>query len=163
MSARGTICLVLGLALSGAALAQGQGLSRWNSGSVGLQPGKAGFQVPCGTVAFPCDQPAVRLYAGTVRDRPVGVDLHASRDLQPRLSVFGKLSRDSDFGVYGRFGGRSGASLMGANADLAYGVGVTWELTPNTSATVGWDSYDLRQGGAERELRAKSLGLQWRY
>jgi hypothetical protein len=39
------------------------------------------------------------------------------------------------------------------------------EVTPRLSATLGWDSYDLRLGGGipRDTLRSTSLGLQYRY
>jgi hypothetical protein len=47
---------------------------------------------------------------------------------------------------------------------LTYGVGLSWDFTPRLSATLGWDSYDLRTAGSEREpVRFTNIGLQWRY
>lgn len=167
-----SIFLVLGLFAAFAAAAQVQGQSIRRSGAPGLQPAGAGFRIACGTVAFPCDDaPGMRLSAA-VRDRPVLLDLQAGNERQPwqglRLGLAGKPLKDSEFGLYGRWSGaqsRPASNLQGGAVESAgsYGLGVSWDFTPNTSATLGWDSYDLRQGGAERELRATSLGLQWRY
>ena len=47
----------------------------------------------------------------------------------------------------------------------SYGVGLRWDFSAQLSATVGWDNVDTRYMGAaaERDVRATSLGLQWRY
>jgi hypothetical protein len=170
MRVKGSICMVFALAMASTAAAQG--IARWGS-TLGLQPGSSGFQVTCGTVAFPCDQrSAVPLYSGDWRERPVRVALTPTGESGwqgQRLSLQGKLGKDSAFGFYGRLGAsqKPATALMGAAGESvvgsSYGLGVTWDISRSTSAVLGWDTYDLRQGGAERELRATSLGLQWRY
>jgi hypothetical protein len=78
----------------------------------------------------------------------------------------------SNFGVYGRLGPgatRPAATLLSppseaSTAGVSYGIGVSWEFAPRVSATLGWDTYDLRALGSEREpVKGPSLGLQWRY
>ncbi|QJW83699.1 hypothetical protein HK414_05555 [Ramlibacter terrae] len=73
-----------------------------------------------------------------------------------------------DVGIYGRFGTASRAASparfgTAEGTGLSYGLGVSWDFSPRASATLGWDSYDFRTLTGERELRATSLGLQWRY
>jgi hypothetical protein len=58
-----------------------------------------------------------------------------------------------DMAVYARYN-TSGPS---------YGIGLRWDFSPRLSAVVGWDNYDYRPAGTERDVRATSLGLQWRY
>jgi len=58
-----------------------------------------------------------------------------------------------DFSVYGRY----------TTTGPSYGIGLRWDFSPRLSAVVGWDNYDYRPAGTERDVRATSLGLQWRY
>lgn len=149
MSAQRTLLgLVLGLTVALAAVAQSSSVLRWSgagNGYFGLSAGHSDFKVPCGTVAFPC-----------------GVS----------VSLLEKEAWGTDWRFYGRLGpgvARSPATVLGAagvdaGVGLSYGLGVSWELSPRTSATVSWDSHDYRFTGGEREqVRATSLGLQWRY
>jgi len=79
------------------------------------------------------------------------------------VKLVGKTGWFSDVGVYGRMGSLSGRSLQGAGPDtntMGYGVGVSWDLSPRTTASFGWDTYDVR--GAS-DIRGTSLGLRWRY
>ncbi|MGV3572043.1 MAG: hypothetical protein ACO1PB_15715 [Ramlibacter sp.] len=73
-----------------------------------------------------------------------------------------------DIGVYGRFGtiSRPQSPMRFGGSDgtgLTYGLGVVWDFSPRASATLSWDSHDLRGAWGERDVRATSLGLQWRY
>jgi OOP family OmpA-OmpF porin len=91
----------------------------------------------------------------------------------PTVNLVGKASLGSGLGLYGRLGsfqGRPWALPGGSPLDtsegghsLAYGVGMSWDVTPRLSATLGWDTYDLRAAGGERGLRFTNIGLQWRY
>ena len=78
----------------------------------------------------------------------------------------------SNFGVYGKLGAaamRPPATVLATPADatsagVSYSIGVSWEFRPRLAATVGWDTYDLRLLGSDRDaVRGPSLGLQWRY
>lgn len=143
----------------------------------GLQIKRSDFRVSCGTVAFPCDAGSrVALYSGALMARPVGVELHAQslRDARLRGTTVGLVGRArmaEEVGVYGRLGttfARSQASLLRPAAEtgagLSYAVGVSWDFSPSASAILGWEAYDLRFAGGERDtVRATSLGLQWRY
>jgi hypothetical protein len=81
------------------------------------------------------------------------------------VSLVGRAGfAESPWALFGRVGSTTGARThaLGAEAGfgLTYGAGLSWYLSPRTTATVGWDSYDLRLGGT---VRATSLGVQWRY
>lgn len=58
-----------------------------------------------------------------------------------------------DLSVFGRY----------TTTGPSYGIGLRWDFSPRLSAVVGWDNYDYRPAGTERDVRATSLGLQWRY
>jgi OOP family OmpA-OmpF porin len=126
---------------------------RWRSlqgsPSLGLTLGRAAPPVYCGSVLFPCDPSLAQ-----------GVN----------LSLTGKSTLAPGFGIYGRLGTTQGrGSLPGlpgaswSEADSMYGVGVSWDVTPRTTATFGWDIYDFRTAGGRDPVRFTSLGLQWRY
>lgn len=142
-SQRTLLGLVLGLAAATVATAQTTGALRWRSGAAPL-----GLQVQ---VAPTEDSAAWRL----------------SRAKTSGVSVIGRSGHVPELGFYGRFGTtslRPMAGLAAAEAGTTYGVGISWEFSKRGSASLGWDSYDLRTAAGEpRDVRATSLGLQWRY
>ena len=91
------------------------------------------------------------------------------------LSLVGKAPLGSSLGVFGKLGtnyARSDASVMGASPALAgdssfgfaYGAGVSYSFTPRLSATLEWDSHDMRLTGSARDpVRSTSLGLRYSY
>jgi OOP family OmpA-OmpF porin len=182
---RSLCVLVLGLAAACGACAQSQGALRWRApgqGAPGLQAGSADFRVPCGSIAFPCEDagPALPLYANQRASRSLDIQfdgLAARRpDAWPKrppglgVSLVGKAGLAQDLGVYGRFGtalrrpAAPGAGMGSAEGTgLSWGVGLSWDFSPRASAILGWDSYDFRSVAGERDVRATSLGLQWRY
>jgi hypothetical protein len=91
------------------------------------------------------------------------------------LSVVGRQPLfGSSFSLYGRLGtaatsglgDTANATAPGALGEGSYGVafgaGVSMDVTQRLSATFGIDSYDLR-GTSNGPVRATSLGLQYRY
>lgn len=164
----------LGLAATTAAFAEGGSL-RWNAGAQPLGLHAPQSRVPCGSVAFPCAASTlVPLYASEAAPRSLSMQVSAGesrlapleRASAPSFSLVGKAGFAQDLGIYGRIGAASARSLPGWDSEpgLSYGVGLSWEFSRHGSASLGWDSYDLRNtGGDSREVRATSLGLQWRY
>jgi len=180
-----------GMLLCGAALAQ---LDAWSSdllqgnkarSSLGLQ---VRTQVPigCGASLLPCtpEQSFAARQPGSLRwaveATPVSLSAAARQALPSarqglNLSLVGRKPLfGSSFSVYGRVGSTfsspelAGVPASGLGGDaghgLSFGAGLTMEFTPRLSATLGWDSYDLRLGAGPREnLRSTSLGLQYRY
>jgi hypothetical protein len=143
LSQRTLLGLVLGLAAATAATAQTAGALRWRSGAAPL-----GLQVQ---VAPSEDSTAWRI----------------SRAKTSGVSFIGRTGFAPELGFYGRFGAaslRPFPGLASAESGTTYGVGVSWEFSKRASASLGWDSYDLRTASGEaRDVRATSLGLQWRY
>jgi OmpA-OmpF porin, OOP family len=179
-SQRNVLVLVLGLAAATAAVAESSGALRWRTGgaSLGLQPAAAGPSVQCGPFSLACDASAVvPLYASRVAPRSISMQvgttdrsaLRLARSQGLSLAVVGKAGLFSDLGVYGRVGtmlgrGSGFAAMPGSDAGLTYGVGLTWDFSRSASAVLGFDSYDMRgAAGDTRDVRATSLGLQWRY
>jgi hypothetical protein len=175
--------LLLGMLAAGAAGAQSPSGIRWpvgSPGAPGLQAGSADFRVPCGSVAFPCDAGSAMLplYGNKLGTRSLNMqlgplDARRPRGLAPQpqglsVSLVGRAGLVDAFGVYGRMGTMLGrpsalAGGMAPGEGMSYGIGLSWEFSPRGSASLGWDSYDLRSHPGEREMRATSLGLQWRY
>ena len=160
------------------------GTLRWRGAdsSIGLRAGSADFRVPCGSVAFPCEGggTSTLLYSSMKAPRSISLEvgyldagstMRMARPQGMNISVVGKTGVADDIGVYGRVGtffGKSGPSLTpasyGEGSGLSYGMGVSFELSRRASASVGVDSYDFRTAtGDWRDVRAASLGLQWRY
>ncbi|MEJ5990730.1 hypothetical protein WG902_12075 [Ramlibacter sp. PS3R-8] len=175
--------LVIGsmVAFAGAA---DTGSLRWRgegSSSLGLRAGAADFRVPCGSVAVPCEggSTSTLLYSSASAPRSISMQVgNLDAGFTPRMarpqgmniSLVGKTGVAPDLGVYGRVGtffGKSGPSLTpsshGEGSGLSYGMGVSFELSRRASASVGVDSYDFRTATGESQVRAASLGLQWRY
>jgi len=174
--------LVFGLALAGTASGQANGQLRWRGGAnpLGLQwsPGEA--RGPCGSIAFPCEETTstVRLYTNARAPRSLDLQVGYTEDsLSLRLarpqglnvSLIGRADLLPSLGVYGRLGTATPrAGLAGApgsiESGVTYGIGLSWDFSRRGSAMLGWDSYDFRTlGGEARDVRATSLGLQWRY
>ncbi|HYF19269.1 MAG TPA: hypothetical protein VEA40_15490 [Ramlibacter sp.] len=157
--------------------------------SLGLQPGKLQMAIGCGASLLPCRDPSAARLAAASGGLRWNVEVSTLR-LAPPLQAASSLpaarqglnlslvgSRPvfgSSFSLYGRLGttygmsesgGAAGASLApDGGYGLSFGAGISYSLTPQLSATIGWDSHDLRQGSGGRDaLRATSLGLQYRY
>lgn len=173
--------LVVGLGAIGAAWAQANGELRWRSGAhpLGLQVPGNQWSAPCGSIAFPCEggSDTLRLYASPRGPRSLSLQvaypeepasvLRLGRPAAPTVSVIGRADIAPSLGFYGRLGTATRATLAGGLANeggITYGVGLSWDFSRRGSATVGWDLYDFRAfGGEARDVRATSLGLQWRY
>lgn len=165
---------VLALAAASAASAQ-TGSLRWRAAAepIGLQVSE--WRVPCGSIAFPCAASTlIPLYASEAAPRTLSMQVGSSEDGALRLarspglnfSLVGKAGIAPELGIYGRIGTTTPRAMPGwaSEAGLTYGVGLSWDFSRRGSASLGWDSYDLRtSGGDSREVRATSLGLQWRY
>lgn len=155
-----------------------QGSLRWRAGTapLGLQWSAPDWRGPCSTVAFGCESEAsTLLYASPKAPRSLSLQvsqaqeaagLRAPSATAPNVSLIGKagVATDLGLGIYGRFGTASRGGPLGNEGGLTYGVGLSWDFSRRGSAIVGWDSYDFRTAGGEaRDVRATSLGLQWRY
>jgi hypothetical protein len=180
-SRRKVLVLVLGLAASAAAVAESSGALRWRSGgtALGLQPAAVVPAVQCGPFSLTCDvTTVVPLYASRQATRSISMQIGASEGstaLNPArsqglsLALVGKVGLFPDVGVYGRVGtvlarGSGFAAMPGAESGLTYGVGLSWDFSRRASAVVGFDTYDFRGlAGDARDVRATSIGLQWRY
>lgn len=92
------------------------------------------------------------------------------------LSLVGRAPIAAGFGVYGKVGTTYGwtrtSSTVGSGVTsgkergfgLSYGVGASYDFTPNLAAVLAWDSHDFRFAGGDRDpIRTTSLGLQYRY
>ena len=170
--------VVSGLAIACAVQAQEQGSLRWRSGTapLGLQWSAADWRGPCSTVAFGCQgESSTLLYASPTAPRSLSLQISRAQEAaglrpprgeMPNLSLVGKagIAQDWGLGVYGRLGTASRSGLLGSEGGTSYGVGLSWDFSPRGSAIIGWDSYDFRTAtGETRDVRATSLGLQWRY
>ncbi|HVE52060.1 MAG TPA: hypothetical protein VNB23_01620 [Ramlibacter sp.] len=166
--------LVLGLTTALAASAQSAGALRWRAGGHPLGLQASDWRVPCGSVAFPCaGAGVVPLYASGTAPRTLSMQVGTLKEAQgpgrtsgPDFSFVGKAGFAPELGIYGRVGTVTPRSMPGwaAEPGVTYGVGLSWDFSRRGSASLGWDSYDLRSaGGDSRDVRATSLGLQWRY
>jgi OOP family OmpA-OmpF porin len=159
-------------------------------GYVGLSLGRSRYSAPCGATSFNCDSTdnSVQISAGGMLGNFWGVELAyldmgriargggSTRARGLNLSVLGKAPVWQSVGVFGKLGTTYGRTETSANPasgvaagsergfGLSYGAGVSYDFTPQLSATLAWDSHDFRFAGGGRDpVRSTSLGLQYRY
>lgn len=159
-------------------------------GYVGLSLGRSRYSAPCGATSFNCDSTdnSVQISAGSMLGNFWGVELAyidmgrisrgggTTKAQGLNLSLVGKAPIWQSLGLFGKVGttyGRTETSaLLGSGVNngsdrgfgLSYGAGVSYDFTPQLSATFGWDSHDFRFAGSGRDaVRATSLGLQYKY
>ncbi|HEY8051083.1 MAG TPA: outer membrane beta-barrel protein [Ramlibacter sp.] len=95
--------------------------------------------------------------------------LHDTRSQGLSVRIVGRPSLLPSLGVFGKVGSgfaRPDTTVMGNGGPeqgfgFAYGGGVSYDFSPRLSASLEWDSYDLRLPVGP--VRATSLGLQYRY
>jgi hypothetical protein len=165
-------------------------IGAWPSRSyLGLNLGRTRNELSCEMPGLGCDMrsAATHLYGGYMLNRHMALEVgyldfdRLQRELGPtraqglHLSLVGRAQIGEALGVFGHLGttySRSDTSALGAAAapgaesgfGLSYGAGVSWAFSPRGSATLGWDSQELRLPGMGRDtLRTTRLGLQWRY
>jgi opacity protein-like surface antigen len=101
---------------------------------------------------------------GETRARGVNLSLVAKAPIAAGFGVFGKVGT-----TYGwtRTSTSAGSSVPAGKENgfgLSYGVGASYDFTPNVSAVLAWDSHDFRFAGTGRDpIRVTSLGVQYRY
>ena len=159
-------------------------------GYVGLSLGKSRYAVSCGATSFSCDNAdnSVQISVGSMVGNFWGVELAyldmgrisrgggSTRAQGLNLSMLGKAPVWHALGVFGKLGATYGrtetttaaGSALANGSDrgfgLSYGAGVSYDFTPQLSATLGWDSHDFRFAGSGRDaVRSTSLGLQYKY
>jgi OOP family OmpA-OmpF porin len=157
---------------------------------IGLNLGRSRYSAPCGAIAFSCDTTdnSVQIAAGSMMGNFWGVELGyldmgrisrgggTTRARGIDFSLVGKAPLWQSLGVFGKVGatyGRTETSALPGSTltsgsergfGLSYGAGVSYDFTPQLSATIGWDSHDFRfPGGSRDPVRATSLGLQYKY
>lgn len=160
-----------------------------NAAGLGAAPAAAEVPVGCGPSLLPCASPAMALQRDSepstlrwsvelsqLRLAPpagptAGVDRQGlNLSLVGRKPLFGHA-----FSVYGKLGTTYGyaesghlpgpaAAAFGTGYGLSLGAGVSMDVTRRLSATLGWESHDLRLvSGGRDNVRSTSLGLQYRY
>lgn len=170
-------------------IGSGADTAAWRSGqTLGLNPAKVRFSVTCGSSILPCRDDAAalaatsagsplrwsveleRLPSGTAsRFTPtaslsgLNLSLVGSRTLfGSGLSVYGKLG--ATYGLVDPVGSLVPAPAAEAAYGMSFGAGLSLDVTPRLSATLGWDSQEMRLGTGPRDaVRSTSLGLQFRY
>lgn len=186
--------LVAGVVACHPAMAQTAGAAapdwRTPGARLGLDPDRVQLKIGCGASLLPCRTEAQAFAARNARDSlrwsiEVGTPLDAAAashaaptqrqgldmSLVGRKPLFG-----SSFSVYGKLGTTYSyfdpAAAVGygpgpsdAGYGIAYGAGLSMDVTSRLSASFGFDNRDLRLGstGGRDPVRSTSLGLQYRY
>ncbi len=145
---------------------------------LGLNPARLQLSLGCAPWQLGCDERtaqsrlrwSVELGSTMLTVPPRGLAAQAGTASATSLSLVGRQALfGSGLSVYGKLGStiaRPEAGSLGlaqGGLGLSFGAGLAYDFGPRLSATVGFDSQELRLGGQSRELRATSLGLQWRY
>jgi hypothetical protein len=92
------------------------------------------------------------------RRQGLNVSMVGRAPLGQSLDVFGKVGAIQGLGTAG------GLGMRPQGMGLSFGAGLSYDITPRLSATLAWDSVDLRFTGVGREpVRSTSIGLQYRY
>lgn len=178
-SLRTVLGSIVAIMAVGSAMAQETGALRWRAGAapLGLHPAGSSLRVQCAPLSLGCESNVTlplyesRSTPGSLSMQMGWTDVSPARKIPrpPGLSVslVGRAAAVPDLGFYGRVGTtlpRSGLAPGGGEGGLSYGVGLSWDFSRSASAVLGWDSYDTRGlAGEARDVRATSLGLQWRY
>jgi OmpA-OmpF porin, OOP family len=162
---------------------------RATSGRLGLDPDKVQLRIGCGASLLPCRTEAQALAAHAPQALRWSLELDTpsqgmassrgfpavrqglNMSLVGRKPLFG-----SSFSVYGKLGTAYsffdptvavgyGPGPADGGYGLAFGAGLSMDVTRRLSASLGLDSRDLRLGntGARDSVRSTSLGLQYRY
>jgi len=161
-----------------------------NRAYLGLSLGQSDYRTSCASTLLPCDDKdtSVSLYAGSMLGNFWGVELGyinmgrvdraggSTKAQGLNLSLVGSAPLGRSFGVFGKLGttygftdvsAAAGSGVTGGSDNgfgLSYGAGVSYDFTPQLSATLGWDSHDFRFAGTGRDaVRSTSLGLRYRY
>lgn len=150
----------------------------------GLYLARPAFEVRCGSIAFPCDELAGAVYVYGAQSMRVGVQLGylsagradvlgtGAQTEGLNVSLISRKALGQTVGIYGRLGTLYSRTPAAATPDflgasgfgLSYGAGVSWELSPQATATLNWDSQDFRLVPGRGEIvHSTNLGLQWRY
>jgi OmpA-OmpF porin, OOP family len=155
---------------------------------LGLNLGQS-RSVACSSIALTCEnaQPATQFYTGTMFGNFWGAELAYSNASRlgriagdapaPGLTVslLGRTQLLPSVGLYGKLGttyGRGEPSALTAarltsgnrGFGLSFGAGLSFEFTPQLSATLQWDSTDVPVASSGRDpVRSTSLGLKYRY
>ena len=159
-------------------------------GYIGLSLGRSHYTSSCGATSFNCDSNgnAVEISVGSMLGNFWGVELGyldmgrisrgggTTRARGLDLSLVGKTPVWDALGVFGKVGTTYGRTETSAGAGstaatgsergfgLSYGAGVSYDFTPQLSATLALESHDFRfAGGARDPVRSTSLGLQYKY
>ena len=159
-------------------------------GYIGLSLGRSHYTSSCGATSFSCDSNgnAVEISVGSMLGNFWGVELGyldmgrisrgggTTRAKGLDLSLVGKTPVWEALGVFGKVGTTYGRTETTADAGsttatgsergfgLSYGAGVSYDFTPQLSATLALESHDFRfAGGARDPVRSTSLGLQYKY
>ena len=155
-------------------------------GYLGLSLGHSRNELSCRLPDLGCENApvAAHLYGGYMLSRHVALEVgyldlaRLQRELGParpqglNLSLVGRARVGPSLGLFGHLGTTYGRADAGTAAlpateagfGLSYGAGVSWSFSPRGSATLGWDSQELRLPGTGRDtMHSARLGLQWRY
>jgi OOP family OmpA-OmpF porin len=151
---------------------------------VGFNMARTEYRLPCTITVLHCQTSDVAPQYSRNWSLELGLQDLGRAQLQPwstgraqalNLSLMGKRSvfGIDRLNVYGKVGTSygftepSGATSLAAGdsaVGLTYGAGLSMAFTPRLSATLAWDAHDFRfSSGGLRDVRATSIGLQYRY
>lgn len=161
-----------------------------SSGWVGISVGKSKYNLNNGNNVYGSDDSdtAFTLSTGAMMNPNFGVELGynhmgtinraggTTRAQGIDLAGIAKAPLGAGFGIFGKLGTTygwtrtstgAGSGIYGGNEHgfgLLYGVGASYDFTPQLSAVLEFDSRDYHFAGTGRDsVRATTVGLQYRY
>jgi len=159
------------------------------NGYVGLNLGRSKYDLDGGTGGYNFDDKgtAGSIYTGAMFNPNFGLELGylntgsvdraggSTRAQGLNLSLVGKAPLGDRFGVYGKLGTTYGWTRTSAAADsginsgkdhgfgLSYGIGASYQFTPQWAGVVEWNSNDFHFTSGRDSVRAVTVGLQYHY
>jgi OOP family OmpA-OmpF porin len=159
-----------------------------NNGYVGINLGRSDWSAPC-AAGFACDDRgnAVSIYTGGFFNPYFGAEIgyvhfgHMDRGGGRtkahglNLSLVGRIpmGRVNLYGKVGTLYGRTDSDVSPASGlaggktsgwETSYGVGVGFDLAPNSSIVLEWNRYDLNfVGSGRRDVDMTSIGYVHRF
>ncbi len=161
-----------------------------NNGYIGLDVGRSSFQNSCGAAGFACDRSdrAARIYLGGTFNPHFSAEIAyadygdmrraggSSRAQGLNLSLVGRAPLTQNIGLYGKLGTTYGHTRVSAAPGSgvaagsesgwgpAYGLGISWQWSPNWSSALEWNRQRFDFSGNNSEwVRATYIGLRYHY
>ena len=159
-------------------------------GYIGLNLGRSDYNVGCGPTALACDQKGDfgKFTLGALVNQNLGYELAylhngtidraggSTRAQGLNFSVVGRIPLAQQFSLHAKLGATYGrtrvSSVAGSGVTdgkdsgfgIGYGVGASWDFTPQFSLVAEWERHDYHFAGSGKDgVDAASIGVRYRF